>query len=130
MCAQQAWQQANDENLRQVLEYGAETIRALMTRCVALARYHEQNEPDDKPPVGPVGSVSWEFDIAEGDVMAGPDSALAEINRDETFEPSVADFRTLTIPCAIWFGNDRDAVEVRAFAGWLTQMADWLEGTR
>jgi len=126
MLAQSAWQ-TSDEDLRKRLEHGAETIRALMARCVALAR---QKEPVEKPvPNDPLATVAWEFDVAEGDVICGPDSAIAEINRDDD-EDGVGEFRTVTIPCVTWFGNDRDAVELRALSGWLTQMADWLEGTR
>jgi|688.fasta_scaffold504719_2 hypothetical protein len=126
MCAQTAWK-TPDENTRQILEYGAETIRALMARCVALAR---QKEPVERPaPNDQLATVAWEFDVAEGDVICGPDSAIAEINKDDDAD-GVGEFRTLTIPCVTWFGNDRDAVELRALSGWLTQMADWLEGTR
>lgn len=130
MAAQAAWQSAGNESLRLVLEYSADTIRALMARCVALARHREQSEPTPSEPASdPLATVAWEFDVCEGDVMAGPDSALAELNRDDAAD-GVGEFRTLTIPCVTWFGHDRDAVEVRALAGWLAQMADWLEGVR
>lgn len=128
MCAQAAWK-TPDENTRQILEYGAETIRALMARCVVLARQRETTEPAEPVEDTTPCTVAWEFDIAEGELIAGPDAALAELNTDEAAD-GVVTFRTLTLPCVTWFGNDRDAVEVRAFAGWLTQMADWLEGTR
>lgn len=129
MCAQTAWK-TSDENTRLALEYSADTIRALMARCVALARYREQSEPRPSEPASdPLATVAWEFDVAEGDVICGPDSAIAEINKDDD-DDGVGEFRTLTLPCVTWFGHDRDAVEVRALAGWLAQMADWLEGVR
>lgn len=127
MAAQAAWQSAHDENIRLVLEYSADTIRALMARCVALSQSLEQSElpsEDDHPT-----TVAWEFDLAEGEVLAGPDTAVAETNHDHAPD-GVGDFRTLTVPCVTWFGFDRDAVEVRAFARWLLQAANWLEGTK
>lgn len=129
MCAQHAWRCAEDENTRQHLELAAETIRALMARCVNLARHREQTEPPTAEPASDsLVTVAWEFDVCEGEVLAGPDAVVAEINKDDA--DGVNEFRTLTLPCVTWFGADRDAVEVRALAGWLSQMADWLEGTR
>lgn len=127
MCAQHAWACAGDENTRRHLEIAAETIRALMARCVLLARVAELVEVSER--VDTLSTVAWEFDIAEGDVLSGPDSAVAELNRDDA-DDGVGEFRTLSLPSVTWFGGERDPVEVRAFGKWLTQMADWLEGTR
>jgi hypothetical protein len=130
MAAQAAWQSEGNENIRLVLEYSADTIRSLMARCVSLARHREQTEQAPSEPASDaLATVAWEFDLAEGDILCGPDAALAELNKDDDTD-GVGEFRTLTLPCVTWFGADRDAVEVRALAGWLTQMADWLEGTR
>jgi hypothetical protein len=135
LCAQEAWRQAANEDTRKVLELAAETIRAVMRRCVALAHQVETSEADDEVPKESIGStVAWEFDLCEGDVMVGPDAALAELNNEDPqrpdFDAELGPFRTLTIPMTAWYGNDSDAVEVRAFGKWLVQIADWLEGTR
>lgn len=143
MCAQHAWRVADDESTRKHLEMAADTIRALMARCVALARSGENvgmaaAVADIGQALSAVESidqtlstVAWEYTFLEGDVQAGEVSALAEVNRDDQAAAGADDeFRSLTVPYVTWFGNDRDAVEVRAFAGWLTQMADWLEGMR
>ena len=135
LCAQEAWRQTANEDTRKVLELAAETIRAVMRRCVALAHQVETSEADDEVPKESIGStVAWEFDLCEGDVMVGHGAALAELNNEDParpdFDPELGPFRTLTIPMTAWYGNDADAVEVRAFGKWLVQMADWLEGTR
>lgn len=135
LCAQEAWKHADNENTRKVLELAAETIRAVMRRCVSLAHKVETNEADDEVPKASIGSnVAWEFDLCEGDVMVGPDAALAELNNEDPtrpdFDAELGPFRTLTVPMVAWYGNDADAVEVRAFGKWIIQMADWLEGTR
>ena len=135
LCAQEAWKQAANEDTRKVLELAAETIRAVMRRCVALAHQVETSEADEEVPRESIGStVAWEFDLCEGDVMVGPEAALAELNNEdpqrEDFDAELGPFRTLTIPMTAWYGNESDAVEVRAFGKWLVQMADWLEGTR
>jgi len=135
LCAQEAWRQSANEDTRKVLELAAETIRAVMRRCVALAHQVETSEADDEVPKESIGStVAWEFDLCEGDVMVGPDAALAELNNEDPqrpdFDAKLGPFRTLTIPMTAWYGSDVDAVEVRAFGKWLVQMADWLEGTR
>ena len=135
LCAQEAWRQTANEDTRKVLELAAETIRAVMRRCVALAHQVETSEADDEVPKESIGStVAWEFDLCEGDVMVGPDAALAELNNEDPsrpdFDAELGPFRTLTIPMTAWYGNESDAVEVRAFGKWLVQMADWLEGTR
>ncbi|NBW18691.1 MAG: hypothetical protein EBR82_63035 [Caulobacteraceae bacterium] len=134
LCAQEAWKQEN-ENTRRVLESAAETIRAVIRRCIALAHKVEIHEAEDQEPEESISStIAWEFDIAEGDVMVGPCAALAELNNEDPqrpdFDPDLGPFRTLTVPMVAWYGNDADAVEVRAFGKWLVQMADWLEGAR
>jgi len=135
LCAQEAWRQAANEDTRKVLELAAETIRAVMRRCVALAHKVEVQEAEEPEPEEEISAtVAWEFDLCEGDVMVGPDAALAELNNEDPqrpdFDAELGPFRTLTIPMTAWYGNDADAVEVRAFGKWLVQIADWLEGTR
>jgi hypothetical protein len=135
LCAQEAWKQSANEDTRKVLELAAETIRAVMRRCVAIAHKVEIQEAEQPQPAESVASrVEWEFDIAEGDVMAGPVAAVAELNNEDPSSPDYAadlgPFRTLTVPLTAWYGNDSDAVEVRALGRWLVQIADWLEGTK
>jgi hypothetical protein len=135
LCAQEAWKQSANEDIRKVLELAAETIRAVMRRCVAIAHKVEIQEAEQPQPAESVASrVEWEFDIAEGDVMAGPGAAIAELNNEDPSSPDYAadlgPFRTLTVPLTAWYGNDSDAVEVRALGRWLVQIADWLEGTK
>ena len=135
LCAQEAWKQAGNENTRKVLELAADTIRAVMRRCVTLARRNETEEAESPEPSEPGGCrVEWEFDLCEGEVLAGPEAALAELNNEDPaspdFDPELGPFRTLTVPMTLWYGTESDAVEVRAFGKWLVQMADWLEGTK
>jgi len=134
LCAQEAWRQTANEDTRKVLELAADTIRAVMRRCVMLAHANELKEAETPETPGGSSRVEWQFDIAEGDVLGGPDAALAELNNEDPSSPDYAadlgPFRTLTVPLTAWYGNDSDAVEVRALGRWLVQMADWLEGTK
>jgi hypothetical protein len=135
LCDQESWKQSANEDTRKVLELAADTIRAVMRRCVALAHRNETEEAEAPVPKEAIGSrVEWEFDLAEGDVMVGPDAALAETNNEDPtsqdYDPELGPFRTLTLPMVAWYGNDSDAVEVRALGRWLVQIADWLEGTK
>jgi len=68
LCAQEAWRQAANEDTRRVLELACDTIRAVMRRCVTLARRNETAEADDPDSSMMPASVEWEFDICEGDV--------------------------------------------------------------
>ena len=135
LCAQAAWRERGNEDTRKVLELAAETIRTVMRRCVALAHQNETSEADEELPGESIGStVAWEFDLCVGDVMIGPSAALAELNNEDPeradFDADLGPFRTLTVPMTAWYGNETDAVEVRAFGKWLVQIADWLEGMK
>ena len=134
LCAQEAWRQAANEDTRRVLELACDTIRAVMRRCVTLARRNETAEADDPDSSMMPASVEWEFDICEGDVTAGRESAVAEVNRDDTDVPEyrggIVTYRTLSIPAVTWYPAAADAVEVRALGRWLIQIADWLEGLK
>jgi hypothetical protein len=140
LCAQAAWRQHANDDTRKVLELAADTIRSVMCRCVILARVNETSEAEELQPENPCpaaevsSQVDWQFDIAEGDVMGGPDAALAELNNSDPgsldYAADLGPFRTLTVPLTSWYGNQADAVEVRAFGRWLVQIADWLEGTK
>lgn len=139
LCAQAAWREHANDDTRKVLELASDTIRAVMRRCVELAHVNETTEAETDEPDQPATleistRVEWQFEIDEGDVMRGPAAAIAELNNDDPasldYAADLGSFRTLTVPLTSWYGNESDAVEVRALGRWLVQIADWLEGMK